>query len=1746
MFTVMIMDKNISRHPVKENMATYLASHSLVTTTARVMAVVMAVAMTAGAGLLMSGCGSETELPSPVIAAVTPDFRTEDVRTPVVITGVDFLPLIQVGPQGESQIDARFKLNLEKSAGALGGQGGVSGGGGGSAEALVLYDVRYVNKTRLEAVIPNDLGPGKYDLVMESPLGSTVRLSEAFECRLPPVITAVEPLSGPRQGGTAISVSGNNFIEGTVVHVDGKPIDAQSIKNLTQISGFLPPGDAEGEVDVCVTSPYGQELVPAQCLTGGFTYTQGLGELEIEAVVPDFGPAAGGNQVVLHVLNLTGSTRIYVGENRIQAGLRFNTDEGTVAFSMPAGVPGSVSITVERDDSSFTMDDAYSYEGTPVVNQINPSAGRAAGGELITVSGEWLLEGTVVELDNRPLTDVEYAADGSTITGYTPRGRGSVTVKVYGRGKVSENVGVNGRLVIANGFAYRGSPRLSSISPSLGPQEPVDTGYQLTLTGEGFVQGMDVMIGGAKARAVVVTDNGTKATCLLPPGKGIVSVTIATPDGVATLVDAFTYRPPLVVTKIVPRLGWGGEEMVITGDGLSRCNKVLIGSNELGSLEHDGDAVLIGEVPPANQGPASIRVECGQDGIIVVEGAFTYREPRDAFAPERVVPLAGPVAGGNTMWVYGNGGKGLGTDVVVTVGGQPLENVQFFGESSLKGQVPAGAAAGTAQVVISRWSERQVWSQPYVYTEGESDLFDVFAIEPATGSMRGGNLVRITGSGFSQGMVVTIGGRALQGLVVRNVREAYGYVPGGDAEGVVPVLAYNGSKVCSSCTQAQPGGININYTYLNNNSFAIASIYPTTGPEQGGTVFTIQGTGLGLGSIKTVRFGNQNATAVSLVEMGAEGLTPVRGNNPQTVDVTVELHGGATATLPGAFTYHGDTVLTLSEITPQTGVAGASVNVALRGSAFTRSNTTATIGGLPVTNMNVSIPTGRLQGTQATAKVPVTLAAGIHDVIVRDGAREAVLQKAYCAKGATAPQVSSMNPNTGPAQGGIMVQIFGSSFQADTVAMLGGRPLINMVVSADGTLITGNIPPGSGTAQLTLSAGCEVWDGGKTFTYTGGDGIPSDGPPVPAVIQPARGPATGGTLVVISGRNMGQVFGAQLGGVNLNNFVVLDENTVAGITPSGLAGSAVKLDLMNNGGIGSLNQAFTYLNASSISGVTPATGYSRGGDSVRINCTNLTKGATATIGGVPLAEVVVNTASGYITGKTPPGLGVARVEVKSANGTAVLENGFTYMAAPVILSVTPASGPRTGGTPVTVKGLNFPTGDIAIRFGPSLIQSRQRVDSETITGKTPPGWGPVDVTAETFSGVGGLVEAFTYMEPPLITRVVPALGRQEGNTLVVIEGINFSEDVSFEVAGRSMLQPEPGASYYLGAGLGAGRTPSSSTIGPVGVTATEAWGSSTKSNGFRYVQKWTQFDMEEVADGPFTAVTSCMDGHVWVATDQGLLRISSNDDADMVFHSMKEFGGERINSLNCFRPGVLAVGSNMGMGICSVHEGSTIRCRVVDDLDIAGAPSPLVVRSVNEFAAGRIAGATTGGMLVVLARGGLGASAAFMVDSRSSLPANDIRDLAVNDAYTALLATPNGAALYDFRNGSVSPFDMAGSSIPSDDVRSVVVGDGGVFYVGLDNGMAYALPPAGAGVPRIWVSIGGLPGGPVGVLAADQDGNIWAALESEGVVRIVDGAVVEQLDQSDGLPAGTINSIHVDYNGAVYFVSDSGVSRLAP
>jgi hypothetical protein len=106
-------------------------------------------------------------------------------------------------------------------------------------------------------------------------------------------------------------------------------------------------------------------------------------------------------------------------------------------------------------------------------------------------------------------------------------------------------------------------------------------------------------------------------------------------------------------------------------------------------------------------------------------------------------------------------------------------------------------------------------------------------------------------------------------------------------------------------------------------------------------------------------------------------------------------------------------------------------------------------------------------------------------------------------------------------------------------------------------------------------------------------------------------------------------------------------------------------------------------------------------------------------------------------------------ETKPPTGTNPLLYGFNaeVLPPPTISSISPTSGPSTGGTQVTISGQNFANVS-AVKFGATSASSFSVANEGSITATAPAGTGSAQLSVTTVAGTATSSGSFTYSTPP--------------------------------------------------------------------------------------------------------------------------------------------------------------------------------------------------------------------------------------------------------------------------------------------------------------------------------------------------------------------------------------------------------------
>jgi hypothetical protein len=586
---------------------------------------------------------------------------------------------------------------------------------------------------------------------------------------------------------------------------------------------------------------------------------------------------------------------------------------------------------------------------------------------------------------------------------------------------------------------------------------------------------------------------------------------------------------------------------------------------------------------------------------------------------------------------------------------------------------------------------------------------------------------------------------------------------------VVVNTALSGSG-CTPSTHGPAESLAGNFTYESQMFMTttpstvsqIGQFYSQTNTVSGGTspyTFTVSNGALPPGT--TLNSGTGTVSGVLTAPAGTFNYTI------QATDVNGQKISGTTAgsTSPPFIT----------GLSPTQGPAAGGQVVIIQGTDFS--------GATSVTFAGVSVGFSVLNqsGTQISITTPPH-APGPVDVIVGTPAGTSnTLTGQYTYL--PAPSGIAISPASGPLVGGQSVTITGSNFNTapnSTFVTIGGVAATNVVVNST-TQLTAVTPANAAGPQSVAVTTTDGGTGRLVNGYTYQD--------VPTVtrIDPASGPLAGGQAVTITGTNFLGATSLTIGGTAATNLVVVSATTITAVTPASLTPGPTSVVVTTLSGSGTGTNLYTYVDAPTVTQISPANGPLVGGQPVTITGTNFTIGTTSVmLGGVPASNVVV-TSTTTLTATTPAHTaGQVNVVVTTPSGTGTGTNLYTYGVLPIVTAINPTSGPIAGGQSVTITGQNF-TGVTSVTIG-GAAASIGTVTATTITVTTPAhAAGVVDVFVTTPAGSGTGTNFYTYVSPVAVTvtNVSPAVGPLVGGQSVVITGTNFTGATSVTIGGTA-------------------------------------------------------------------------------------------------------------------------------------------------------------------------------------------------------------------------------------------------------------------------------------------------------------------------------------------------------------------------
>uniref|UniRef100_A0A8C0P458 Plexin-D1 n=1 Tax=Canis lupus familiaris TaxID=9615 RepID=A0A8C0P458_CANLF len=202
-----------------------------------------------------------------------------------------------------------------------------------------------------------------------------------------PEIRTIEPLSGPLDGGTLLTIRGRNLGRrlSDVAHgVWVGSVACEPLANRYTVS----------EEIVCATGPAPgpfSDVVTVNASKEGksrerFSYVLPL----VQFLEPDKGPKAGGTRIIIHGSDLHVGSELQVLVNDTEPCTELVRTEASITCTVPEGaLPAPVPVCVRFERRGCVRSNlTFQYMQNPVITAISPRRSPVSGGRTITVAGE--------------------------------------------------------------------------------------------------------------------------------------------------------------------------------------------------------------------------------------------------------------------------------------------------------------------------------------------------------------------------------------------------------------------------------------------------------------------------------------------------------------------------------------------------------------------------------------------------------------------------------------------------------------------------------------------------------------------------------------------------------------------------------------------------------------------------------------------------------------------------------------------------------------------------------------------------------------------------------------------------------------------------------------------------------------------------------------------------------------------------------------------------------------------------------------------------------------------------------------------------------------------------------------------------------------------------------------------------------------------------------------------------------------
>jgi hypothetical protein len=370
----------------------------------------------------------------------------------------------------------------------------------------------------------------------------------------------------------------------------------------------------------------------------------------------------------------------------------------------------------------------------------------------------------------------------------------------------------------------------------------------------------------------------------------------------------------------------------------------------------------------------------------------------------------------------------------------------------------------------------------------------VTSVSTNSGSIVGGTVVTVLGSGFTGASAVNFGSTAALSFSVL-------------ADGALVATAPAGTVGTVDITVTTPTGTSSvvsadHFTYTAVTAPTLTSLGTSSGTTGGGTSVTINGTGFTTASV--VSFGGVAASfwVVSDTQIVATSPPQAAGS----YDVTLTNPGGLSALSSNdRYTFTAANAPAVTSLGTSSGSAAGGTSVTITGTGFTGASGVM-FGSVAAASFTINSDTSitAISPSQAARTLDVTVLSPTGTSATGSGDQ-------FTYTNAAVPTVTSLSLTSGGSGGGTVVTVTGTGFTGATAVNFGSVSA-GFTVLSDSVLVA-TAPPQAATIDLTVAtpSGTSATGSADHFTYT------AAAAPTVTLVTPSSGSSIGGATVTVIG-----------------------------------------------------------------------------------------------------------------------------------------------------------------------------------------------------------------------------------------------------------------------------------------------------------------------------------------------------------------------------------------------------------------------------------------------------------------------------------------------------------------------------------------------------------------------------------------------------------------------------------------------------